>query len=351
MNIYILLLITVLFCCLIESTVSTVSFSRIKINTRKLSFWVCFFFILFIGLFRNELLGVDVANYKEYFNSWYERYNFVFLLRHFELDNGYIFLNKIVKVFSQEFYIFKCVLYFICVSLFSIIIYKRSKYPALSFLIYLGLGYLGTNFCLLRQAAAYSICFVAFIYLKQNKLIKFILLIILAATFHKTALFFALVYPLTKDIFKSHSIIKKGILVMTFMGFSTFIIPNLFQYYKNDYSQIAEQGQGFNLLMVYCVILFIMSRMKKKNNKESMLSYEASFCSIYFQIGALFFSLFTRVTNFYALLFTIAIPELIDTEKNKKLYIAIFAGGFSLLYLYSLFTDSCQIVPYLTNFN
>ena len=336
MDIYILLLIIVILCCVLETASSSLSLSKVKMSTRKLSFSICFIFILLLGLLRNELLGVDVINYKEYFNSWYPRYEYLYVLKHFNLDNGYILLNKIVNEFTDDFFIFKTVTYIIAFGLFSIEIYKRSVYPACSFLIYISLGFLGINFCLLRQALAYSICFIAFRYYKCGKKIKFFLIVILAATFHKTAIFFLLVYPLTQEIFQHLSIIKKGFFVIMFMLFSGLIMPYLFQFYINDYSELAEQGQGLSLLLFYAVILLISSYLKKNKTKQKILDYEASYCTIYFQIGALFFSLFTRVTNYYALLFTLSIPELIKESKNKKVYLWIFIGAFSLLYLLAI---------------
>lgn len=353
MAIYILLLVVVIFCCIIETASSTFKISKIQINTRKLSFFVCFLFILFLGLFRNELLGVDVSNYKEYFSTWYTRYDFTYVIKHFDMDNGYILLNKIVKQFTDSFVLFKDIAYIIVFGLFSIEIYKKSNYPACSFLIYIGLGFLGINFCLLRQALAYSICFVAYQYLKSNKKIKFFLLVILAATFHKTAIFFLLVYPLTSGIFKCLSILKKSIFIIIFIFFSGLVIPYLFQFYINDYSEIAEKGQGISLLIFYFVIILIMSKLKKitKNQtKEKEFDYEASFCTIYFQIGALFFSLFTRITNFYALLLTISIPQLVMGSKNKKIYLWVLISAFSLMYFINLYFDPCNIVPYISVF-
>lgn len=353
MAIYIFLLIVVICGCLIESCSSTLILTKLKLSSRKLSFWICFFSILLVGLFRNELLGVDVANYKEYFNSWYTRYDFVYVLKSFEMDNGYILLNKIVESLTHNFYFFKCLAYIIVFGLFSAEIYRKSKYPACSYLIYLGLGFLGINFCLLRQAFAYSICFFSFKYYEKNKMVKFILLVFVAITFHKTAVFFLLVYPLSKDIFKRYAIIKKAILVILFMLFSVFIIPNLFQFYMNDYYAIAERGQGFNLLIFYFVILIVMSQLKKtarNNTSEKTLEYEASFCTVYFQIGALFFSLFTRVTNFYALLLTISIPNLLEGSEKRKLYLAFFMCAFSVMYILNLYVDSCDITPYISIF-
>lgn len=81
------------------------------------------------------------------------------------------------------------------------------------------------------------------------------------------------------------------------------------------------------------------------------LRYEASFCTLYFQVGALFFSLFTRIANYYALLFTLSIPEAIGEGKNRKTYMFIFLFSFSFLYIYNLYADPCQITPYISIFN
>lgn len=354
MLVYILLLGVVVLCCLLESFVSVVSFSRIKINSRTISFWIPFVFILLLGLFRNELLGVDVGNYQVYFTNRYNHYDFSYILAHFDLDNGYIFLNKVISIFTSNFFVFKTIVYLITFGLFSLIIYKNSKYPALSYLIYIGIGFLGINFCLLRQALAYSICFWGFKFFELGKKKIFILTVLLAMTIHKTAIFFILAYPLTRKMFKQLSIFKKVIIVAIFIGFSLFILPELYSFYRNDYSEVAEKGEGGMLLVFYLLIIFIMSVIKRKREikmQTENLRYEASFCTLYFQIGALFFSLFTRIANYYALLFTLSIPEAIGEGKNRKTYMFIFLFSFSFLYIYNLYADPCQITPYISIFN
>ena len=152
MKIYIILLALILLNIFLEVSFSYLRIYKVKFNTRKLSFFLCFMFILVIGLMRDENLGVDVYNYKNYFLKFYPSKNIRFFILNFKYDFGYVILNKLVRLFTNNFRIFENIVFCISFGIFSYIIYRRSKYPALSFLVYLGLGFLGTNLCILRQS-------------------------------------------------------------------------------------------------------------------------------------------------------------------------------------------------------
>ena len=194
MTIYIFLLAFILLNVFLEASFSSLKISKYKLNTGKISFFLCFISILMIGLMRNQHLGVDVDNYRYYFLKFYPSKSISFFIFNFKYDIGYVLLNKFIRLFTSNFRIFENIVFIISYGIFSYIIYKRSKCFSLSFLVYLGLGFLGTNLCILRQAIACSICFLSFDFIKKNKKLVSLLLILLAVTFHKTAIFFLLSY-------------------------------------------------------------------------------------------------------------------------------------------------------------
>lgn len=349
MDIYIALLICVILCCLLEHFFTTINYGLIRIKTEKISFYICFLFILFLGIFRHELLGVDVANYKMAF-GWYSSYDYLSILNMIFDDNGYILLNKIIGVFTTDFWIAKTIFFFITFGGFSWIIYHQSKYPALSYLIFLGLGFLGFDFCILRQSIALVICFYSFKYIKEKNYFIFILAVVLATTFHKTAIFYLLLYPIANQKFKNIGLIKKVLLFIMFAIGSLFIFPLLTRLYINDYSSSIIVGEGINLLIVYMVIIFIQIQMKKEAAKADTKLYDASCGVVYFQVGSIFFSLFSRVTMYFSILLTLSIPNLLYNSRNKKVYFFIIISIFTFLFLINLIGNSTRIVPYLFNF-
>lgn len=348
MKIYIILLAFILLNIFLEVSFSYLRISKVKFNTRKLSFFLCFMFILVIGLMRDENLGVDVYNYKNYFLRFYPSKNIRFFILNFKYDFGYVILNKFVRLFTNNFRIFENIVFFISFGIFSYIIYRRSKYPALSFLVYLGLGFLGTNLCILRQSIACSICFLSFDFLKRNKKILYFVLIMIAISFHKTAVFFVLSYIITGFNYKKIMLIKKNVLILVSILGSMYIIPHMYKFYSNDYSNTSVSGSGYNLLLFYIFVSFVLSIIiDHKNLKDEIKEYECSFGSIYLQIGALTFSLFSRVTRYFELIYTLSVPNISYRSKYSKFYVLVFSIIFSVMYIYGLIRDGCQIVPYV----
>lgn len=347
MTIYIILLITIILFCLLESHIEIIRLNHFRIKTKTISFWVCFSFILLIGIFRAELLGVDVTNYKTYFRM-YSSFEFSDVINDFNSDNGYILLNKIIYLFNNDFWVAKGVMYTFVFGLYSFVIYKKSEYPALSYLIYLGLGFLGFNFCILRQAIAVSICFYSFIFVKEKNFVKFIVLVLIATTFHKTAIFFAVAYPLINNPIKN-DLYNKAFLISLFVICGTYILPAIMRVYRNDYSNVVVMGEGVKLLILY-FILYSLQRYMDKGNKTVKKESDIAFIPVCFQIMSFFFSLFSRIVLYYSILLTLIIPNIMYQTKNRHIYLYIIIAIFSLMYFISNFGNTTGIVPYQANF-
>lgn len=352
MKIYIALLLVVLINIFFETRFSIFKIKNFRVNSRNLSFFSCFIFILLLGILRHERLGVDVEIYKKYFLSTYSNTDFKFFIGNFNYDIGYVALNKIVKIFTNNFRVFEVITFCISFCIFSLIIYKESKYPALSFLIYIALDFIGFNMCILRQSIACALCFLAYYYLENNKKVKYIFLFILAITFHKTAIFFSLTYLLSLNREKVSSYaINIFIILIFYFGFNS-IFPRLIGIYSNDYSNMIVTGQGFNIFAFYLIVIILMRFIcSEELSQKDIMRYECSLGTLYMQVGALSFALFTRITRYFAIFFTLSVPNMIYKSKYKSLYIIVYCIMFSLLYLYVLYSNETNIVPYKSVFN
>lgn len=352
MLVYVFILILILLNCFIESKISAVKIYNKNIKVKSLSFGLSYSYILLLGLLRNEELGVDVANYKFYFNNLYNSMSLKDIINSSNVDTGYAILNKITYLFTYNFRVLEVIIFVFSFTIFSIVILKRSQYPALSFLIYIGMGFLGINLCLLRQAIAYSLCFASFDYLKRNKYIQYFLLLLLAFLFHKTAIFFIITFYIKcRSVIKSNLIRETTIIIISLLS-SFYILPQVYKYYAIDYSSINIIGEGYKLMILYILIsLSLYYIMKKSKFKNDIYDYKCSKLSVYCQIIALRFSLFTRVTNYFSLLFTLSIPNIIYSSKNKRVYYFVAISIFTALYLYNIFIDNFNIVPYISIFN
>lgn len=73
-------------------------------------------------------------------------------------------------------------------------IYKYSENALLSVIMFITLGLFTFNMNGLRQGIAMSICLIAYDFIEKKKFIPFLLVVLLAMSFHKSAIFFALTY-------------------------------------------------------------------------------------------------------------------------------------------------------------
>lgn len=161
------------------------------------------YYLIFSGLAVAFLMGCRYPAYyivydlSFYFN-YYKRLSLIpwsqvlkySLLEYSNMEYGYVFMNKVLVTiipWPQFILIFEAGF---CVFSISRFIYKYSEYPFWGMLFYVTLGAMNFQLTAFRQAFAIGICLFSIDFIKQKKPIKFILTVLLAVTFHKTAIIF-----------------------------------------------------------------------------------------------------------------------------------------------------------------
>lgn len=363
MLIYIFLFLSVTLFSYLEMTHNEITLLGHKYNTRKVAIIYLGLLFLFIGVMRHDLLGPDSYNYHDYFNLWVDTLSWEYLFTHFLLDNGYYAFNKFVRLFVQDFWVFKSILYIITFTIYYYVIIKNSKNVSLSLLVFLGIERLIGIFCLLRQEVAIAICFYSIKYIKEKKLIPFIICILIALTFHKTAIFFVLAYIFVNHVDDElHFTIKwKGILkeinftkytgLFLLSILSIVLLPIMICLYPIDYTNGIVFGQGtfklcviiFNILLANCILI-----LGNKFSDKGKLLYDITFCSLVPQIVTLCFPVFTRVTSYFYIFLCLLIPELLGNKMKYNKYLLLYCCTvFGFLFFYSI---QGNIVPYVFKF-
>lgn len=121
----------------------------------------------------------------------------IFSVSSFEV--GWTILNKLtVDIFGANPRILMAACSIILAVCFFFAYREYSAWPALSAFLYLTLGFWGMCCTVLRQALSMSIAVFSYKYILQRKPGKFILVVLLSACFHNSALFMLLLYPISK---------------------------------------------------------------------------------------------------------------------------------------------------------
>lgn len=154
-----------------------------KENTKKLAPWIFtgILFTLFIGL--REHVGGDWNNYLGHFNSIHY-YSFDQILR--RSDPGYYGINWLFYDWGYEIYAVNMV----CGAIFTvglIVLSRQQPNPWLAFIVAIPYLIVVVAMGYTRQAVAIGFVFWAIAALRDNQFTKFLVLVALAATFHKSA--------------------------------------------------------------------------------------------------------------------------------------------------------------------
>ena len=114
-------------------------------------------------------------------------------LVHMGIEEGFVLLCAFVKSLGGTIQHLFFIVTFINITLITSALNKYTKYPVVALLCYYGILYFNLEMIYIRQATAVSLCFFALQYLRSHEIWKYMLIIVLACTFHRVA---ALMIPL-----------------------------------------------------------------------------------------------------------------------------------------------------------
>ena len=281
------------------------------------------------------LLAIKSSSWSEYYNP--ELYEIGFQFFVYVLSR--VFNNaQWLIVISSAIYV-SAVCYFI---------YKNSNDIAMSLVMYVTLDLMTFQMQGMRQAIAMSLCLFAYECAKNKKLIPFILLCILAAMMHRTALIFFIVYPLVKFKYNYGFIaitLVSSIVVLLLSNRITALGNWIF---GENYSSIAESG-GYVAVLIYVLILscYIASSKHLKDDKDSVILFYVVF------IGFVFFLLrYTGVRmaeriSFYFVFGQIALlPKILNLFKGKEKALIKATVYVLMISLFAYRLMHSNLVPY-----
>lgn len=146
---------------------------------------------------------------------------------------GFVLYSKLISLIStnENFYILMMAWpFYVCIIY---LIGKWSDKPGYSFMVLLGLGFFTYSFSMIRGMLALAFTALALDAALENRWKKFLMYVLLATSFHITALIFLLVYLLNKIKWTTGKTAMIFILLLFFRG----IIPSLWKYFVTAFIQ------------------------------------------------------------------------------------------------------------------
>ena len=319
MEIYVIILIIIaLECILINPS---------KSKTRKKIFVIITFGILtIIAAIRDSTVGVDT----EQFCNAFEIISQIPLANAFNLryEEGFVILCKILSYITMNRQILIVMSSLIIFPMIGFFVYKNSKDVVLSSILYIIMNTYAMHMNVMRQAIAISLVILAYeMFLKKDKIIKYILLIFLASFFHQTAIIMVVLifFRKIKYTYNTYFLtIIVGIVVFilanTIWNIATSMFPTYVGYANTEYIDSSYIAGSISAIIAWVVLTMGVFFERKNKNKDVSYNFLAFMVSILFIIDLLVIkiNLFVRLATYFGFFTMIWLSNTLHDIKDKN---------------------------------
>ncbi len=300
--------------------------------------------VLFAG-FRGDFTS-DYKNYAWLFR-YYNQFDFSQILeRQFGQEIGYVFINRLIGVFSNNVVWVMLITSCLIVVLFLMEIRRDSVYVWLSVFMFVTIGQYFTSFNLIRQILAAAIVFSGSKYMYERNFIRYFLVVILAALFHKTALIMIPFFFVLNLRFN----ITKLLLILLGLAISMSSIESILRFVQLQFydhyieGSYGMTGFGFNSIVLPLAILFFIlfhyPKLDCSNNQKVNLWVNAVIFYVFFTLLGLQVMMIQRLSHFFAPYVLLLVPYIIGKVNNVRLRVIYFYGFVAASIAYSYVTLS-----------
>lgn len=307
--------------------------------------------ILFQGL-RKWTVGIDVVTYLYFFEKLSNESIADFSELFSSVETGFLYYNKLIALFVSDNQMFLGIVSATIFIPIGYVIYKNSLNFYLSLIVLISFNIYNFTFSGIRQSIAIALTFLSYEFIKKRQWIRFVLLIILASTFHKSAFVFLPAYLLyVIKIKKKHFFIIMSLVSFIFIFKSfllNFFVTSVIEKYENN--SLFEVTNSYTMFFVMTLFYSLSIYVQGKTKDAISMNIYSNFMlmSVIVQIAASESQIAMRAGYYYFIFLTLLLPEIMTSVKDKKVRdVFIFITLIICIVFYYLTTVDSRLNPYL----
>lgn len=302
--------------------------------------------LIVLSSIRDFSVGADTQNYC--WGYGYIRQLSFKRAMDFGWEQGYVAVNWLLgHIFKDQRALLVFMALFILMPIFRWI-KSESKWPLLSLVVFIGMGMWNSSMFILRQWCAMAILTYSYKYIKQRKFVPFMIVVLIAMMFHRTAAIFVLAY-----FIENISIKRSSIIFAAPLSVMVGLLGGKILSFLNRFARFSESGNfngGISMLVVLwlCVIAALVC-FKKNFPLNLEFSFWLVFLAAFLQPITFTFSNWARIVSYFLISLTIFLPNLIEAltgkcTNNHKLRIPL---GVVLILLMFVWFKKINVQPYI----
>ena len=307
---------------------------------------------------RGPHMGADTGGYLKFFDQMVNTpWDQIFVRNEatYEFEEGFVIFEKLLTYVTDDSRVYQ-VLYTLVYLLALVTFANELEKGRFAFLFFFAtMGTYTFMFTGVRQCLAMSICLLSYPFIKRKKLIPFILLVILAFFFHKSAILFLAAYFIYNRRLGWFNAVIYGVLAaLAFINIET--IQEWFNDTLDYEYGIEATDTGFIffaiIVLVTAFAYFAILHYKKETRESVGLLNVAGITLVLWLLR-----LETRVAerpSYYFMFFSAAVlcHALDAPTKNgdKLIYKLVVYAAFLVLFIYRFMTNFSSLVPYVSFF-
>ncbi len=301
---------------------------------KKFCVVVCAEMILFAG-FRALTIGADTSTYLNaltYYKSLPQgEILSAKLVYPFDFEIGYFFLTKLCAYLNFSSTMFLLLIATMTYVPLITFVYKYSKNPLISVLVYFAFGLFAYSVGLFRQMIALSICLCAVPYIRKRKLIQYLLLCAFASLFHLSALIMIPFYFLNYlDLRKNKTKFYILVIVLEILCFifARSIIIEILKNFKlyagyEGGKYDVQGGSYFNLIFLNILLFLGMFVVVPRVDKFDTICVKGIAVACIIQSCSYAMGIMGRLVCYYSIYEMILIPLVAENLVKEKSIVKI----------------------------
>lgn len=323
----------------------------LTLKQKRLCLFCSFLPVYLVSALRYRV-GGDYIGYERIFNS-------VLQGKDVYSEEGFSILNRIVAVYSDNIQWVYAICSAIILAAFFYGFFRYSPNPTLSLFLFVSMGYLFSSFNIMRQFIAVTILFAALKLVRENRFFPYLLLVLLAVTFHKTAILMLPMFFLVRLKMKQSYLLMLGIFGLCCFPFrdklTTLLVRAFYPQYEN--TALIQPLSAFEFVyyaLLFGVVLFLCTKYREKFFKDSynLILYNCVTYALLLYLCFSFVPEINRIALYLEIFILLLIPRLICCEENPKVrrfYYAVTVTVFSLFFFVTIgIMGRYEVLPYVS---